>query len=181
MSDHLVWQLLKALSWRTVKLNTILQCILYLKILQKKILYPFPCRPSINILQKIKYEDFFTIIRRIKIAPKEYSCHQLIFYCLIITCTTLIKYKSLFVNSQFGDMIETTLSKQKKKKNQIVNVVVCCKKNCGDSLLIDKMMLQGFRLSACAKNDLAISSIFILSNKPVYCVDTVWLVHRIYS
>ena len=115
MSDHLVWQLLKALSWRTVKLNTILQCILYLKILQKKILYPFPCRRSINILQKIKYEDFFTIIRRIKIAPKEYSCHQLIFYCLIITCTTLIKYKSLFVNSQFGDMIETTLSKQKKK------------------------------------------------------------------
>ena len=115
MSDHLVWQLLKTQSWRTVKLNTILQCILYLKILQKKILYPFPCRRSINILQKIKYEDFFTIIRRIKIAPKEYSCHQLIFYCLIITCTTLIKYKSLFVNSQFGDMIETTLSKQKKK------------------------------------------------------------------
>lgn len=84
---------------------------LYLKILQKKMLYPFPCRRSINILQKIKYEDFFTIIRRIKIAPKEYSCHQLIFYCLIIT--TLIKYKSLFVNSQFGDMIKTTLGKHK--------------------------------------------------------------------
>ena len=29
MSDHLVWQLLKAWSWRTVKLNTILQCNLY--------------------------------------------------------------------------------------------------------------------------------------------------------
>ena len=28
MSGHLVWQLLKAWSWRTVKLNTILQCIL---------------------------------------------------------------------------------------------------------------------------------------------------------
>ena len=28
MSGHLVWQLLKAWSWRTVKLNTTLQCIL---------------------------------------------------------------------------------------------------------------------------------------------------------
>ena len=28
MSGHLVWQHLKAWSWRTVKLNTILQCIL---------------------------------------------------------------------------------------------------------------------------------------------------------